>query len=77
METAQYGITCNAVCPAYVLTDSKFVCVCVPTHTLCPHPLTPFLAVVIPQIQTRADKEGTTFAEAKVGPKDDEAVDAV
>ena len=31
VETAQYGITCNAVCPAYVLTDSKCVhmCLCV------------------------------------------------
>ena len=46
-----------------------------PTPTPHRHPspahftLTPSLAVVIPQVQTRADKDGTTFQEALVGPK--------
>ena len=70
-------------------TVSVCVCVCCalphtlhtypPTHLTHPPPphsaLTLSLAVVIPQIQTRADKEGTTFEEAKV--EDDGAVDAI
>ena len=46
-------------------TLSNRSCSC--THTLSPHfTLTPSPVVVIPQIQARADKDGTTFKEAMV-----------
>ena len=71
METAGTGITCNVVCPGWVLTPCKYYKYNIILFTAKSDALFVYFclfvsAVIVPQIEAIAEREGISFEEAKV-----------